>query len=325
MKYVVAAAPGKLILFGEHAVVYGYPCLVSALDQRIQVRVSFLKKDDLVIAAPQLGIKKFKIKINAFGNKSIPKELSFLVAGVKRFYQKYHLQKGLSIATQCQFSFKFGFGSSSAVMIALLLALAKLYQIKLTKKQVFKLAYKAVLEVQKVGSGFDLAAALWGGTLLYQKPAKLVKPIKIKNLPLLVCYSGIKADTPTLIRQVLELKRKKPQKIKAIFKKIRQIVFQAKTYLEKEKWPELGKLMNENQKLLQKLNVSTPLLNKLLNTALKAGAWGAKISGAGGGDNIIILAPQAKRKAVAEALKKAGGKIIKVKLNSQGASCESHF
>jgi len=315
---IKVSAPGKLMLFGEHAVVHGKPCIVTAVDQRIEVEASFNGEDELIINAPQLGIRDYKRTVGQLGNQEMPKQVSFIEAVVKRFYQKYGLRKGLNITTHSQFSHTYGFGSSSAITIATTKALSLLYQIKMADKEIFDLGYRAVLDIQGVGSGFDLAAALWGGTLFYKKGAKIVEKIKITDLPIIVCYSGVKADTPTLVRQVEELKRKKPLKVKEIFKEMKNITLKAKDLLVKRKWAEVGQLMNENQKLLEELEVSTLLLEKLIKAALDAGAWGAKLSGAGGGDNIIALCSKEKKVTVEKALVKAGGKIMKVKLNARG-------
>lgn len=318
MKEIKVSAPGKLMLFGEHAVVHGKPCIVTAVDQRMEVKASFNGEDELVVNAPQLGIKNYKRTVKELGRREMPKQVSFIEAAVKRFYQKYGLEKGLNITTHSQFSHTYGFGSSSAITITTLKALSLLYKIKLSDKEIFDLSYQAVLDIQGVGSGFDLAAALWGGTLYYKKGAKIVERIKLKELPMIVCYSGVKADTPTLVRQVAEFKRKKPLKVKNIFQQIEEITLEAKKFLSRKKWPELGELMNKNQNLLEKLGVSTILLEKLIKASLKAGAWGAKLSGAGGGDNIIVLYPPFKKKKIEKSLIKAGGKIMTVKLNAQG-------
>lgn len=319
---IKVSAPGKLMLFGEHAVVHGKPCIVTAVDQRIEVRAKFNGKNILTVNAPQLGIKKYQKTVKQLGSQEMPKQVSFIEAVVKRFYQKYGLEKGLYITTHSQFSHTYGFGSSSAITIATAKALSLLYQIKLSEKELFDLSYQSVLDIQGVGSGFDLAAALWGGTLFYKKGAKVVKKIKIKSLPIVVCYSGVKADTPTLVRQVEEFKRKHPKKVKKIFEEMEKITLKAKKLLVLKKWLEIGQLMNENQKLLQDLGVSTQTLEKLIKAALKAGALGAKLSGAGGGDNIIALCLTSKRKAVEKALIKVGGKIMKIKLNSKGVKCK---
>lgn len=324
LKGVKVSAPGKLMLFGEHAVVHNRACIVTAVDQRIEVRASFNGENELAVNAPQLGIKNYKRTVTQLCSQEMPKQVSFIEATVKRFYQKYGLKKGLNITTQSEFSHTYGFGSSSAITIATTKALALLYQIAMTNKQIFDLGYKAVLDIQGVGSGFDLAAALWGGTLFYKKSAKVVEKIRPKKLPLIVCYSGVKADTPTLVRQVEELKRKRPFKVRKIFMAMDTIARQAKSLLLEEQWPKLGQLMNENQRLLQDLEVSTQFLEKLIKAALEAGAWGAKLSGAGGGDNIITLAPENKKKMIIKALTKVGGKIMEVKLNAQGVKWQNY-
>jgi len=323
-QFIKVSAPGKLMLFGEHAVVYGRPCIVTAVDQRVYVEASFNGKDEVVVNAPQLGIRNYKKKVGQLCNHEMPQQVSFVEAVVRRFYQKYGLKKGLEINTESDFSHSYGFGSSSAITVAAAMALTGLYKIKLTKKELFDLCYRAVLDIQGVGSGFDLAAALWGGTIFYKKKAKVIKQIRVKRLPIVVCYSGVKADTPTLIRQVAELKRKHPIKVKRAFDRIELIVWQAKKFLVWGKWMKAGELMNENQKILEELGVSTLKLEKLIRVALKAGAWGAKLSGAGGGDCIMAICSAGARLKVEKALVKAGGEIIKVKLNSQEARWEKN-
>lgn len=306
------------MLFGEHGVVYNHPCLVTSVDQRIEIKASFNGEDELVVNAPQLGINHYCRRISKLGDQEMPKEVSFIEAAVKQFSQHYPLKTGLTVTTHSQFSHTYGFGSSSAITVAMIKALSLLYKINLTDREIFNLAYQAVLKIQGVGSGFDLAAALWGGTLFYKKGAKVVKPLGIKNLPLIVCYSGVKADTPTLVRQVAEFKRKHPKKVNKIFEKIDQITIKAKRCLLLKKWPELGELMIENQTLLQELGVSTIRLEKLIKAALAAGAFGAKLSGAGGGDNIIVAYPPQQKKLIEKALTKEGGQIMDVGLNARG-------
>lgn len=322
MKKVKCSAPGKLMLFGEHAVVHGRACIVTAVDQRMHVEAEVNGKNELVVNAPQLGIKNYHKTVSELCNQEMPKQVSFIEAVVKRFYEKYGLEKGLNITTHSEFSHTYGFGSSSGVTIATTKALALLYDIQLKDKEVFDLGYQAVLDIQKVGSGFDLAAALWGKILYYKKGAEVVEELEVGELPLVVCYSGIKADTPTLVEQVNEFKRKNPQKVNSIFEQIEKITQKAKKLIPLKEWKEIGKLMEQNQKLLEKLGVSTYRLEKLIHTAKKAGALGAKLSGAGGGDCIIALLATSKKEKVEKALKKAGGQIMDVKLNSQGLECQ---
>ncbi len=317
MKKIKVSAPGKLMLFGEHAVVHNKPCIVTAVDQRIEVEASFNGENKLLINAPQLGIKDYERDFVQLTSQEMPKQVSFVEATVKRFVQRYPLKKGLEISTFSQFSHTYGFGSSSAITIATAKALSLLYKIRLSDKELFDLAYRAVLDIQGVGSGFDLAAALWGGTLYFEKGAKKVEKLEVDSLPLIVCYSGVKADTPTLIRQVEELKRRQLDSVERIFKKMEKITCQVKDLLSQKRWQQVGRLMNENQELLESLGVSTLRLESLIKAALKAGALGAKLSGAGGGDNVIALCFPPRKKEVEKALVKIGGKIMKVKLNAE--------
>ena len=156
-KPVKASAPGKLMLFGEHAVVYNRPCLVTAVNKRISVEVSEKDGNEIFINAPDVKINKYHCQLSSLGKqKKIPKGLRFVEQGLINFYNEYGIKKAVSIKTKSEFSSKFGFGSSSAVTVALLTAMAKLWNLKIGKQKLFSLAYKTVLDVQGVGSGFDL-------------------------------------------------------------------------------------------------------------------------------------------------------------------------
>jgi mevalonate kinase len=322
-KQVKVTAPGKLMLFGEHAVVHGKPCIVTAVDQRVEITASFNGEDTLVVNAPQLGIQEYRKKVAHLRDSEMPKQVSFIEAATLHFYLLYGLKKGLDITTYSQFSHTYGFGSSSAITIGTIRALSQLYQIPLTNKEIFDIAYQAVVDIQGVGSGFDLAAALWGGTLYFTKGAKIVRPLPLGYLPLVVCYSGVKADTPTLVRQIEELKRQQPGKIDNIFSAIEKITLQAEESLTKGDWPAVGQLMVDNHRWLEKLGVSTRKLEKLVKAALDNGAYGAKLSGAGGGDCMIALVEKKNKQAVEEALTKAGGLVLPVKLNTSGVTCQT--
>ncbi|MBU3935567.1 hypothetical protein KJ909_02740, partial [Patescibacteria group bacterium] len=212
MRKVKASAPGKLMLFGEHAVIYDRPCLVTAVNKRISVELSENDKDEILVNAPDVGINKYYCRLSDLGKrKKIPKGVRFIEQGLINFYEEYGIKKAVKIKTKSEFSSQFGFGSSSAVTVALLAAMAKLCKVKMGKQKLFSLAYKTVLDVQGVGSGFDLAAAIWGGTIYFITGGKIISPIKIKKWPLVAGYTGIKADTPTLVKKVNLLYKKYPK------------------------------------------------------------------------------------------------------------------
>ncbi len=190
---------------------------------------------------------------------------------------------------------------------------------KLKEQELFDLSYRTVLDVQGVGSGFDLAAAIWGGTLWFLGGGKTIIPLRGDSLSIVVGYTGIKADTPTLIRKVEEEKRRHSEIIEGVFEAIALITQKAKEVLEEKDWVKLGELMNLNQGLLDCLGVNTKELSSLIYAAREAGAFGAKLSGAGGGDCMIALVNSETKEGVERMINKAGGKVLQVKTGAKGA------
>ncbi len=302
---IKASAPGKLMLFGEHAVVYGYPCIVTAVNKRLYVEAEIIDgKEDEIIA---LQVK----------------ESRFVLETISYFRKKFKIDKYVRIKTLGDFSHNVGLGSSSAVTVATIQNLSELFKIKLSKKEIFNLSYKINLQIQGLGSGFDLAAATFGRTLYFVAGGKIIEPININSLPLVVGYSGIKADTPFYVRKVAEVFNSRKEEMKKIFEQIAILVKKAKKSLVEQKYFTTGKLMLENHELLQKLGVSIPKLDQMVNAAMASGAFGAKLSGAGGGDCMIALVSEEKRKKVESAIENINGEIISVKNNEEGVKIES--
>jgi mevalonate kinase len=319
MNQATASAPGKLMLFGEHAVVYGFPCIVTAVDQRLYVTVKKNGVNKFHMEAPDLGLEAYSKTIDDLGKKDLPKAVRFIEMLYKRFLDNHPQEEGIDVITKSDFSSSFGFGSSSAVTVAFAKALTQLYGRTLSNKELFDLCYQAVLDVQGVGSGFDIAAAIWGGTIYYVPPAKVVQKVDIDDIPLIVGYTGVKADTPTLVRMVAQLQDEDKDGVTNIWKQIETIVNQAKVAIEKKDWQQVGQLMNQNHTLLKQLNVSSVELERLINSAIESGAYGAKLSGAGGGDCMLALNGGQK---CAVALNQAQGEVLEVSINAQGARTE---
>lgn len=278
------SAPGKLMLFGEHAVVYGYPCIVTAISERL------------------------------FVSEGIPSgDTRFLDAAIAAWGEGRHIQ----LSATCVFSGCYGLGSSSAVTVATL----KVLKPEASNRKIFDAAYKIVLDIQGTGSGFDVAAAAYGGTLYYTKN-KSIEPLAIKDVPLIVGYTGVKADTTLLIADVAKKREKEKEKVDRIFAAIGKIVQEAKQRMIEGDWERVGRLMDFNQEYLRDLGVSSEKLESLITAAKNAGAWGAKLSGAGGGDCMIALASSDKRQAVEEAITRAGGEVVGITPNAEGVRVE---
>ncbi|MBI3342890.1 hypothetical protein HY032_01920 [Candidatus Gottesmanbacteria bacterium] len=125
-----------------------------------------------------------------------------------------------------------------------------------------------------------------------------------------------------IVRAVSEKYKKYPQKIERIFQAIAKLVEEAKSRMLEGDWERVGKLMDFNQEYLRDLGVSSEKLEALISAAKKAGAWGAKLSGAGGGDCMIALAKSEKREAIRKAIMEVGGQVIDVRPNAEGVRVE---
>jgi mevalonate kinase len=302
-KTIVVSAPGKLMFLGDHAVVYGFPCLVTAVNYRVFVELSLSEKDECIFP------------------KNINNTL-FITKALEMFRKKYNMHHPIHLKTWANYEESYGLGSSSAVTVSLVKALSLLFSISLSQKELFDFCYKIVLSVQGVGSGFDIAAAIWGGTLYFVTGGKKIEPLNIDSLPLIVAYSGTKGNTPILVKGVTKLYKEKHSEIQKLFIKSQESVEKGRVCLLKNDMRSFGKLMRENHAILQQLHVSTPKLDELVASASEAGAYGAKLSGAGGGDCIIAITPFDKRKEVEKALENAGGIILPIKTNEEGVRRE---
>ncbi len=307
MQSITVTAPGKLMLFGEHAVVYGQPCLVTAVNQRMTVE---LYHD---------GNKPYEVDLSEI------KDARFVSAIIDMFKEKFHLKIGkLHIKTNCGFSGKYGFGSSSAVTTAMVGAMSEIFNLSLNNKQIFDLSYEVVLKVQGVGSGFDIAAATFGGLLYFVKGGQVLEnlPLDLNQTCFVVGYSGIKSNTVEIIQQVAQKRAQEPEKFDRIMNAIGELVNQVKPKLLSHDWERVGKFMDFNQEYLRDLGVSNQKLEDLIAAAKNAGAWGAKLSGAGGGDCMIAISGNDKREAIEKAIEKAGGEALNIKMNAEGVKIE---
>jgi mevalonate kinase len=321
---ITTSAPGKLMLFGEHAVIQQHPCLVTAVDLRVQVTLEKADPAIIVIDTPHLQEQgqSFSLALaELFNDALVHPQIKFVITAIRKVFTRYNIQQGLTMRTNGPVN-SFGLGSSSAVTVATVFGLMKLFNIDVDKSQIFDLAYSAVLEVQEVGSGFDVACAIYGGTLFYQRSQK-VETIQIGKLPLVIGYSGAKVSTTNLVQEVEELRTQYPAIVDQIFKAIGNIASTARIAILQNNWQTVGQLANINQGLLESLGVSTDSLDQPIRVARKSGALGAKLSGAGGGDCMFAFVEENRRAIVEKAIEKSGAQVLRLATNTEGVRVES--
>jgi len=323
---VTASAPGKLMLFGEHAVIHQHPCLVTAVDLRVYVSIEKIEASMIYIETPKLSEQgqSFSLPLNElFNDQYLHPQTKFIVASIRKIFSKYNLLQGLKILTSGPIN-SFGLGSSSAVTVASVYGLTNLFNIDITEQEIFDLAYSAVLEVQAVGSGFDVASATYGGTLFYT-PTQKVEVLHLEHLPLVIAYSGAKVSTTNLVQEVEQLRNQFPEIIDLVFKSIGRIATSARAAMLQNNWQITGKLANINQGLLESLGVSTPNLQKPILAARHSGSDGAKLSGAGGGDCMFAIVSEETRSTVEAAIEQSGAQVLHLDTNTEGVRLELDY
>jgi mevalonate kinase len=319
---ITVSAPGKLMLFGEHAVVYDHPCIVTAVSQRLFVTIQVQEKKELTIEAPDVEVTGYTKSLESIGKGDIPKGVRFIESAVKQFTEQYPIDFGITITTKSDFSSSYGFGSSSASTVCVMKALAEIFEIPLSNQELFDLSYASILAVQGTGSGFDIAASIYGGTVYFVTGGRVIEPLFTEKIPLVIGYSGVKADTVSMISSVAKKAKESPDVVDSIYSDIEKIVNEAKEAVMQSDWKTVGQLMNKNQELLVKLGVSSVKLDAMTYAANNAGAFGAKLSGAGGGDCIIAISSTLYKVDMERAIEAAGGEIIQVETNAEGVRAE---
>ncbi len=297
------SAPAKLIMFGEHASRHGKPSIVFALDQRIHVFLKPRQDKKIFLSAPDIGVEKVEWPA---------KELEYVTAAIDVFFEETKAgKKGFELSTKSEI--QAGFGSSGATVVATLGALNEFFGTKLAKFDLWKIGNKVIWKVKGHGSGIDNAAATYGWTILFEMD-KEPKVITKEQLPIVIGNTGVKVKSKPIVRAVQELEKKFPPILNRIIDNMGAIGLRAKKALEEKDLETVGQLMNINQGMLYGEGVSSLILEKLIFAAKEAGAYGAKISGAGIGDNMIALVPEEKKETVADAINKAGGKALIAKI-----------
>ena len=295
-----ASAPGKIILFGEHAVVYGRPALAVPVTQvHADVEVSDSSKDGIWIDAPDINLHAEL--------SSLPSDHP-LAAVIHNFLFAFGIDPFplLRIKITSTIPVASGLGSGAAVSVALIRALSSHLGRPMTNEKVNALAY----EIEKIHhgtpSGIDNTVVAYGKSVYFIKG----QPIEIfkvgKPFTIVIADTGISALTKESVGDVRRLWEADQQKWEKVFDKIGEIAKKAKEKIENGELT--GDLMNQNHALLQEMTVSSPELDRLINAARKAGALGAKLSGGGRGGNMIALVKPEIAETVAGSLKEAGAK-----------------
>ncbi len=287
----------KIILVGEHAVVYGMPAIAIPFPLEVKATIEEKKGGIHIKSALFSGlINKLPVKLRGVG-LCIEETLRSLNKPVA----------GLTVKIESQIPMGRGLGSSAAIAAAIVRSLFSFFERTLEPKELLNLVEIAEVFAHGRPSGIDMAAVSSEVPIWFQM-GKTIKALKVgMPLHMVVADSGRIGDTKTAVKKVQENFLMDPLKTQNSIDQIGIIAARAKTALIEGNSPLLGRLLNENHAELLKLDVSDAGLNRLVEKARDLGALGAKLTGGGQGGCIIALArTEDQAKMIAAKLKDAG-------------------
>lgn len=305
-----ASAPGKVILFGEHFVVYGVKAILCAINKRITV------------TAEKIEEKKISIKSN-IGNLELETEKlnSEINSPLKPFY--YLANKmlknenmGIEIIVESDIPLGVGLGSSSACCVAGAAAISRLFK-KTSKEEILALAIEAEKTIFENTSGADCTVCTYGGIMDYDKKNGFHKIESEPNFHLVIANSNIEHSTESIVEDVRKFKENDEIEFSALCKNESKLVEDVLELLKENDIKKLGVKVNENQEYLETIGISNEKLRKMIQIG-QTQSFGAKITGAGGGGCIYALTNESNLEQTINQFKNKNYDCFSVKIDFKG-------
>ena len=295
-----ASAPGKIILFGEHAVVYGRPAIAVPVTQ-VHANVMLLANPggESTIEAPDIGMSGPLSSYApnhplALGVSCVQAQLG--LTSLPAFRMK--ITSSIPLAA--------GLGSGAAVSVALARALSAFLGHLLSDQQVNEVAYRVEQVYHGTPSGIDNTVITYAQPVWYVRGSPFEFLTPTVPFTVVIANTGIASATGAVVSDLRRRWVENPAAYEPIFNRIGAIAREARSLMEHGRPEEMGPLMTTNHDLLRKLDVSSPELDGLVSAALAAGALGAKLCGGGRGGNMIALARVDQAACISTALTAAG-------------------
>jgi mevalonate kinase len=295
-----ASASGKMILFGEHAVVYGRPALAVPLsDLHARVRVENGSERGVIIRARDL---KRTIVLGAAPADDPLAAITRAALGKLRA----DTAVSLDLWIESDIPLASGLGSGAAVSTAIVRALAAHLGQPLSPEQISALVFETEKLHHGTPSGIDNTVIALEHPIHFARQTGAQRIRLARPLTLAIANTGIVSPTRIAVGDVRRGWQLDPARYEGIFDAIAAVVKSAEEALTQGRTDQLGALMNRNQELLRALDVSSPEIERLLRSALDAGAVGGKLSGGGRGGNVMIYMGDRNPGAIKQALLQAG-------------------
>ncbi len=320
MAKFLASAPGQIFFFGEHSVVYGKPAIGAAIGLRTKVTAE--KGDDNLVRIKSDNFGNFEGEVKGDGLIRPQREgdfgkLMYSVKCAEHFFRRFGISGGVNLSVSSQVPTKSGMSSSTALLVSEFAALGAVFGVSIRREDFFDLAMPIQREIHGgKASGAEIIPSVYGGfvEVIGGRPTPLKMDTKAD---LVIGDTGIPMSTAVMVKHVAALKAKHPAILDDIFESMALVAEDGKRALMVGDLEKVGELMNINHGLLSAIGVSGPELEELVFAARYAGAFGAKLSGGGGGKCMVALCPGRKAQ-VASAINRAGGRAIITEIGGPG-------
>ena len=301
-------APGKIILFGEHAVVYGKPAIAIPVSDMRATAWSEPGENGITINAMDID-QKFKLSTDK-------NQFSVLAQSILAITDGH--EPNLTINLTSKLPQGSGMGSSAATSTAVCRALSGHLGVDLAANEISELVFKAEKIVHGTPSGID------NTVVAYEMPVYFIKGQKPETFEpgklfrLVIGDTGIEASTKKTVANVRKAWKNEPALMEGYFAEIEKITLNGKIAIESGNVEQVGELMDENHDLLNSIGVGHKILEELVEIAREKGALGAKLTGGGGGGNMVALAKNKKtQKKIYDGITEAGYRAYKTSFGEQ--------
>lgn len=310
---IETTAPGKVILFGEHAVVYGQPAIAIPVSQ-LRARVTIVESSaESILDLPDLG-REFVMTPTAVDNEEP------LIAAVREVQAHLGLAEmpAVRVRLTSDIPIASGLGSGAAAACAIVRGLLRYFGKAAPDKLVNKLVYNVEKLYHGTPSGIDNTVVTYEQPVYFtrRQPKNSIETFDVgAPLHLLIGDTGVKSPTFVAVGDVRRQWELEPLRLNRLFEGCGAITRSARDAILQGDVAMVGALMGQNHQLLQEMGVSSAELDHLVQTALDAGALGAKMSGGGRGGNMIALVTEASRATVAAALREHSRNVLQTTLH----------
>jgi mevalonate kinase len=291
----IASAPAKVILFGEHFIVYGGKAILCAIDKRITIESELVNSNTIQIDSTLGSLITPKDE----PIKNVDARFRPVVFIAQKILKQFDSKSGLKIFIRSEIPSGVGLGSSSACCVAATSSISGLFE-KKSKEEILRLALEAEKTVFENASGADTASCTYGGIMEYTKQGAKNLNL-IPKFQLVIANSKITHSTSEVVSRVKQFKEKYSDEFSILCQNELSLIEEALDALKKNDLQKIGEKMTINQTHLQKIGVSNQTLDSMIKS-VKDVSYGAKLTGAGDGGCIAVLVDEFNLKNTLDAL-----------------------